>query len=379
MSKHAEIAGAGIAGLTAATALALRGWTVRVHERGHELREIGAGIYLWENAVAVLEQIGAHDDVVSNAERVDGPELRDHRGRVLQREWLQDGRLYTVPRQHLHAALARAAASAGVEVVTGSMVESASPHGELRVADGSTYEADLVLGADGVFSRVRDSLGLLKEMRHLGDGGGRHMIERTDDDPVNAVWEEWNGGRRIGVVPCSATQTYIFLCCRADDEAGTRQDPFERDTWIESFPKYRSQLERIRDNSEGRWAPFFEVVVSSWSKGRAALVGDAAHAMPPNLGQAACTAMMNVLALAQALDGNSDVLAGLAAWERSERKLVDHVQRLSTVYGVVGTKWPRPLLDLRSALVRGLGVKPVQQWIQSAALHVPQLDAPATS
>jgi 2-polyprenyl-6-methoxyphenol hydroxylase-like FAD-dependent oxidoreductase len=69
--RHAEIAGGGLAGLTVATALAQRGWSVRVHERGRELREIGAGIFMWENAVRVLEQIGAADQALARAERVD--------------------------------------------------------------------------------------------------------------------------------------------------------------------------------------------------------------------------------------------------------------------------------------------------------------------
>ena len=59
--RHAEIAGAGFAGLTAATALAQRGWSVRVHERAEECREFGAGIWFWENGVRVLKAIGAAD------------------------------------------------------------------------------------------------------------------------------------------------------------------------------------------------------------------------------------------------------------------------------------------------------------------------------
>ena len=70
-TRHAEIAGGGLAGLTTATALAQRGWSVRLHERGRELREIGAGIFMWENALRVLEEIGAFDEAVHRAERID--------------------------------------------------------------------------------------------------------------------------------------------------------------------------------------------------------------------------------------------------------------------------------------------------------------------
>lgn len=68
---HAEIAGAGLSGLVLASALARTGWTVRVHEKSSELREIGAGIYLWENGLRALEAIGAYEAVTARAERLD--------------------------------------------------------------------------------------------------------------------------------------------------------------------------------------------------------------------------------------------------------------------------------------------------------------------
>src|ERR1700759_2998019 len=140
-----EVAGAGLAGLTVATALAKHGWTVRVHERGRELREIGAGIYLWENALRALEAVDAYEAVAQGGERIQSPELRDHRHRLLQREWLREGRLYTIPRRSLHSALVDAARRAGVDIVTSSAVAGARPDGTLELADGTTVKADLVI------------------------------------------------------------------------------------------------------------------------------------------------------------------------------------------------------------------------------------------
>jgi 2-polyprenyl-6-methoxyphenol hydroxylase-like FAD-dependent oxidoreductase len=372
-----EVAGAGLAGLTVATALARRGWSVRVNERASELREIGAGIYLWENALRALEAVGAYDDVASAGERIHSPQLRDHRQRLLQREWLRDGRLYTIPRRDLHAALAVAARSAGVEIRIGTAVAGAYPDGTIEFADGSTTKADLVIGADGVHSRIRETLGLTSQITNLRDGCGRHLVPRTADDPVGIAYEEWNGGRRMGVVPSSPHWTYLFLCCPESDVEGTEQQPFNRRTWVEAFPTFRSQLERIPDRPEGRWAAFYDVVTWGWYRGRAAIIGDAAHAMSPNLGQAACVAMTNGVALAQALD-RYDVETGLAVWQRSEKPVVDRVQKYSRLYGRIGTAWPRHLMDARSALVWTLGkAKPVQRRIQFAAGYFPSLDTAA--
>lgn len=377
MRGHIEIAGAGLAGLTVAAALARRGWSVRVHERSPALREIGAGIYLWENAVRALEAVGAYEAVAAKGERIHSPELRDHRHRLLQREWLREGRLYTVPRRVLHTALADAARAAGAEVRTSSTVVAATSAGELELADGTLCKADLVIGADGVHSRVREGLGLMSRISNLHDGCGRHLIPRTSDDPVHIAQEEWNGGRRMGVVPSSPEWTYIFLCCPESDVAGITQQPFNRQSWIDSFPHLRSQLERIPDMPEGRWAAFYDVKVSGWYRGRAAILGDAAHAMSPNLGQAACMAMTSGVALAQALDVY-DIDEGLAVWEASEKPVVDRVQRYSRLYGTIGTSWPKRMLDLRSALVWSVArAKPVQRRIQFAAGYFPSLDAAA--
>lgn len=377
--RQVEIAGAGLSGLTAATALAQRGWSVRVHERGQQLREIGAGIYLWENALRALEDIGAYDAVTSNAERVQSPELRDHRHRVVQREWLRHGRLFTVGRRHLHSCLVDAARNAGAEIVTDSHVVGASPSGALVLNDGTELAADLVIGADGYSSRVRESLGLGKTMVNLGDGCGRHLIPRTADDPVNTTIEEWNGGRRIGVVPCSPDRTYIFLCCPDSDIEGKQQSPFNRATWLESFPHMKSQLDRIPDHPESRYATFHDVKARAWHVGNAAIIGDAAHAMSPNLGQAACCGMMNAVALGQALQRYDDIGVALEAWETSERPVTDRVQRYSRLYGRMGTSWPRQLLDARSALIWALGkAKPVQKRINYAAAYFPSIDGDQT-
>jgi 2-polyprenyl-6-methoxyphenol hydroxylase-like FAD-dependent oxidoreductase len=96
--------------------------------------------------------------------------------------------------------------------------------------------------------------------------------------------------------------------------------------------------------------------------------------MSPNLGQAACVAMTNSVALAQALDVH-DVDTALEVWQRSEKPVVDRVQRYSRLYGRIGTSWPEALLDVRSALVWSMAkAKPVQRRIQFAAGYFPTLD-----
>lgn len=370
--RRAEIAGGGIAGLTAAAVLAKYGWSVRVHERASELREIGAGIFIWENALRSLEEIGAAEELSAHWHRVENHQLRDHKGTLLQDNWLRNSRLYTARRTDLHRAIANAARRAGVEIVTSSPVAFARPEGVLVMEGGEEIRADLVIGADGVNSRVRDSLDLSLIKVNLRDGCGRYLVPRKPEDGDGITTEAWVAGRRIGIAPVSEDQVYLFLCGPEKDRGASDQNPFKPEPWIESYPQYRDYIERIPRDGQTRWAPFYEVETKSWKSGRVALLGDAAHAMAPNLGQAACVSMTNAIALAYALEREHDVERALEQWEQSERRVADATQRYSRLYGRIGTRWPKGLQAFRSLLLRTVMRAPaVQHRVNSAATYFP--------
>ncbi|WP_207558464.1 FAD-dependent oxidoreductase, partial [Mycobacteroides abscessus] len=126
-SGHAEVVGGGIGGLTAATALALRGWTVRLHERDTRIRTVGAGIYVWDNGLEALDTIGAAAEGLDDAYEAPAITVRASDGRPLYRiDVNQPGgaRCVTLLRDRLIGALHVAAEHAGVEVCTGSAAVS---------------------------------------------------------------------------------------------------------------------------------------------------------------------------------------------------------------------------------------------------------------
>jgi 2-polyprenyl-6-methoxyphenol hydroxylase-like FAD-dependent oxidoreductase len=189
-------------------------------------------------------------------------------------------------------------------------------------------------------------------VRDLGDGCGRHLVDRRPDDVGAKIVEAWDGGRRIGLVPCNPEKVYIYLCCPADDLEGRDQEDGQLDTWKKSFPAYAGYIDRIPPGQP--WLAFGDVRSPRWSRGRVAIVGDAASAMPPNLGQAGCLAMMNGVLLAEYLDQHTSVEDALVAWERDVRGVTDQTQRYSRFYGWIGTEWPHAMQDVRSAVIGAL-------------------------
>jgi 2-polyprenyl-6-methoxyphenol hydroxylase-like FAD-dependent oxidoreductase len=366
--RHVEIAGAGFAGLTAAAALARRGWSVRVHERADRLRTAGAGIYIYENGLRVLEAVGAYEAAIKGAPFAHTREVRDDRNRTVSVHRWQGSRVYSIVRQTVVNALADAARKAGAEFVLNSEAVGATPGGELVLAGGRKLKADLVIAADGANSHVRDSLGLLAKRKALVDGCTRLLIGKTADergqDGATTI-EYWSGSRRVLYTPCSETEVYVALTM-LDSDAEAKAVPVDRMAWTRWFPHLASLIARL--DGEGRYDRFELIKLKRWSAGRVAVIGDAAHALPPNIGQGGGCAMMNALSLAVHLDSESDVSPALAAWERTERPLTEHTQRISWLLGLP-TTWP-PYIRARALAVAGRSKWLVAQRTRTA-LHRP--------
>jgi 2-polyprenyl-6-methoxyphenol hydroxylase-like FAD-dependent oxidoreductase len=369
--RHAEIVGAGFAGLTAACALAQRGWSVRVHERADRLRTTGAGIYIYENGLRVLEAVGAYEAAVRGAPRARTREVRDGQDRLISVHRWVGSRVFSIVRQNVINALAAVTASAGVEIVTESEATGATADGELMLSNGRSVKADLIVGADGSNSQLRDSLGLLSRRKYLVDGCTRLLIDKTETERAPAdgadatTIEYWSGSRRVLYTPCSETDIYVALTM-LDSDVAAKAVPVCKNEWKRAFSPIDALFDRIGD--QGRYDRFELIKLKRWSAGRVAIVGDAAHALPPNIGQGGGCAMMNALSLAVYLERESDTATALHTWEAAERPMTEHTQRISYLLGLP-TTWPPAL---RAA---ALGIAGRSKWFTQqrtrTAMHRP--------
>jgi 2-polyprenyl-6-methoxyphenol hydroxylase-like FAD-dependent oxidoreductase len=282
---------------------------------------------------------------------------------------------YRVDRQRIIALLAERARAAGAEIKFNSPVAGASPDGTVTLQDGAQHPADLVVVADGVNSTIRDQLGLLKRRIWGRDCGVRINIPRRPEEIAQdsrtgtVMIEAWADKRRVLFCPVTKGEFYVLLTCLARDTAAATS-PIDPEVWARSFPTLRPLFVRMRDEADwpqSHWAHFQTIQLKHWSKGKVAVLGDAAHAMAPYLAQGAGHAMMNALGLAAAIDESASLPAALEQWEHRERPLTEHTQRWTRIYG---TTMLLPRL-LKQAFIRAERMPWVARQYVRVANHVP--------
>jgi 2-polyprenyl-6-methoxyphenol hydroxylase-like FAD-dependent oxidoreductase len=372
---RAEIVGAGFGGLAAAIGLAERGWRVRVHERRQTLRGEGYGIAIHNNMARIFSTFGILEQVLAGGTKIERRDSMDTHGAVVLSRKTERSP-YRIDRQHIIALLAKRARDAGADIRFNSAVLGATADGTITLADGRRHQADLVVAADGANSVIRDGLGLLKQRAWGRDGGVRVTIPRLPDEIAadehgGAVMiEAWADRRRVLYCPVTRIELYVLLTCTVDDTAA-RVTPIDPDAWARSFPTLRDLFVRISDHadwSQARWDRFQTIRLRRWSAGRVAVLGDAAHAMPPYLAQGAGHAMMNALGLAVALQEEPSPESAFEQWERRERPLTEHTQRWTRIYGT--TMFLPQVLKRMSILVERQIPWVAAQYVRTAN-HIP--------
>ncbi|MFC0600492.1 FAD-dependent monooxygenase [Streptomyces palmae] len=384
VERTAIVAGGGIGGLAAALALVGRGWRVRVLERATSLGEVGAGLSLWPNGVRALEALGVGAAVREQALVETQAGIRDAAGRWLSRTDTEElarryGPVVMIHRADLLDVLRRALPADTLR--TGSTVTAVDTSGpQVRVEHGTgVSRADLLVGADGIRSRVRQALWpQAPEPRYAGYTAWRLVVE---SEPVTAGGETWGRGERVGFAPLPDGRTYLFGV--ADAPAGQRAPDGELAELRRRFAHWHQPIPTLlKDAGESavmRHDIYELPPLRSYATGRVALLGDAAHGMTPNLGQGANQALEDAVTLAAMLDTHSSVPAALAAYDRERRPRTQMIVRRSRRVGAVaqcGWEPGRVVRDrlLRLASPRHLldALAPVLDWQPPAAVREPK-------
>ena len=326
------IIGGGIGGLTAAVALLQRGMEVLVFEQANEIGDIGAGIQLGPNAVKAYRALGMVDEIAAIGFESEYQVIRSWRsGRIISKQRRKDvlrsrfgAPHYTLHRADLLQLLSRKVPQNSVSLDARCTEVHVSDRAAIaRFADGSEVEADVVVGADGIHSVVRTSLFGPEAPRFTGCMCWRGLvpIEAVPKGIITADGTAWWGPHGHIVHYLVRHGELVNFVAHYDTNAWTEESwtrECNRDELIETYARWNDALLRLIECSDRyfKWALYDRDPLDRWSKGRATLLGDSAHAMLPYLAQGACMAVEDGYILANAIAlSPEDPIAALARYE----------------------------------------------------------------
>ncbi|HEY6308213.1 MAG TPA: FAD-dependent monooxygenase [Candidatus Angelobacter sp.] len=355
--KVISIVGGGIGGIAAGIALLQAGFTVRIFEKARQLREAGAGVSLWPNGTAILSELGLLSGVLKHGQIGTHFLLRAQSGELLMNISTAKADTPTVclHRGDLLRVLAQAMPLECFRLnheLTG--VELNGQRVCLQFRDQDSFVCDGVVGADGIHSRLRASLGYHRTPSHRGYTIFRGLTDPPQDLPLHNG-ESWGAGYRFGTLAIGgnkvcwyATVNSSALSHPAEERKGRLQEIFK--TWHDPIPR----LLAATDPSMIMAANACDLGPSRRGSGPVTLLGDAAHVLTPNLGQGACMALEDALVLAKSLSCNSSVSMGFRCYESLRFSPVRSAVLRSRWLGAIGQWESRIAVSLRNLVTRGL-------------------------
>jgi 2-polyprenyl-6-methoxyphenol hydroxylase-like FAD-dependent oxidoreductase len=364
------IQGAGIGGLTLAIAMIQKGYTARIVERASALSEVGAGIWMAANPMQIFDRLGFAEKIMAAGWAVHRLTLQDYNGDILQASDLSAvAKLFGFETIALHRSVLQSVLSEQLpaDVITfATEVKALSQSTDavsVLLTDGSRINAKLVVGADGIRSQIRNLASLERKTsggttRYSGSSsyraiakGANLLSPKLDHD----AYEIWGKGCRLGFSKISADDYYWYMTFDSDPDKSL--SPIARRTHAESlfrefFPKWTSLLEHTQSDEILQTDISDLKRLETWSSGRIGLIGDAAHATTPNLGQGGAMAVEDAYALTDAVEKVGPNSQAFELYEKRRREKVDWTVSTSWNIGRMCHLKNPVLRSLRNVAVR---------------------------
>ncbi len=353
------VIGAGIGGVAAAVALHRAGIQATVYERAAELREAGSGLMLWPNGARVLKHLRLLDQAAALSGSSDRFLVRGSSGKILMDIGL--GR-FDVPaictrRSDLLGVLLSALPPDAIRTSHEfDRFEESRNAVRIHFAGGISAEHDIVIGADGIRSRVRSQHFEGAAPVYRGYTIWRGLGRLPESAASGANTETWGRGNRFGILHTGGDRFTWYATANTEpghvDSAEGRQRELLR-----TFAGWHDPVERLIESTPEsailKHGAYDLPPLKQWAGGRIALLGDAAHALTPNLGQGGCMALEDAMVLAKSFGQEVDPVQALRRYESLRRGRTGHVQQRSWLMGYIG-QWENSLMSTGRDMVTNL-------------------------
>ncbi|NJM24874.1 MAG: NAD(P)-binding protein [Bacteroidia bacterium] len=363
-SRRFAILGGGIGGLVLAIALEQKGFGVRLFESAPQWKPLGAGLGLAGNAVRAFMELGISDAILDVSRIMKRVTIKNRQGRALSQT--DSERLstkfgvvnnFSIHRADLHKVLLDHITEGTAELNKACTDIEQLPDGVvLHFADGTTHRADYLLACDGIHSLARKKLLPQSTTRFAGYTCWRAVI---DNPPPNINWDEtsetWGGGARFGIVPLTHNRVYWFACLNAS-RGEEKFRNYKVPDLLRHFGDFHfpvpELLLRTRED-QLIWNDILDIApLRKFAFNRVLLMGDAAHATTPNLGQGACMAIEDAVMLANLLESAESVEKAFETFERRRLPYTKKIVNDSWRLGRVAQLENPVLMALRNAAIR---------------------------
>jgi 2-polyprenyl-6-methoxyphenol hydroxylase-like FAD-dependent oxidoreductase len=371
MTKIAII-GAGIGGLT--TALALRKFrpdiSVQIFERSPELKAVGAGITLAANAMAAFEQLEIHEKVAHKSTILHRVKILDKAGNIITQtdnisidKELGTISSFSIHRAHLQALLLAELPKTTVHLGKKVTDFTQNDHSvKIQFEDQTTIETDFVIATDGIHSTFRQQLLPHSTIRYAGYTCWRGITGHIPPnfDTVTAT-ETWGNGKRFGIVPIKGGGAYWFACINSPIANNETFKAYKKEELLNSFKGFHKPIKdliRLTTQHDIIWNDIIDFApIKQFAFANILLLGDAAHATTPNMGQGACQAIEGAVILAKTLQQYADIKDAFRHFEQKRLNRTAYIVNHSWQLGKIA-QWQNPLATfLRNSIFRLLPAK----------------------
>ncbi|UZE26261.1 FAD-dependent monooxygenase [Pseudomonas sp. B21-056] len=389
--RKAIVAGAGIGGLTAAIALQRAGWQVKVFEAAQTLRTGGTGLSIMANAMAALHSIDAHVPVEQAGQAIRQFFFKKHNGEPITRMPIHEiGEQLGHPNVNIQRPLllrALAQQLAPDSLVTGLRCAGYShrPDGvAVQFEDGSSHEADLLIGADGLNSVIRQQM--LGETATRPSGYIAWLAVTPLRHPVMTegyVAHYWGRGKRFGLCDVGDGHAYWWGTCNRANAADDALNVSKQEVlgaYAGWAPEVVAAIEATPESALLKMHARDRHPVKQCCDGHVVLLGDAAHPMLPSLGQGAAQAIEDAVVLADCLAQTPDLRSALARYQAhrlprangivNAARFMSGIEQAESAFACWAREWYFRLTPQSSWRKKNLDILSFKRGIQPAAAYV---------
>ncbi len=363
-SQHTPflIIGGGIAGLTMAVGLQQNGIDAVVAEAAPEFKPVGAGLVLAANAMKAYQVLGLEKKIAGAGNALNEIDILDHKGKSITSTDLGsigDGTPnVAIHRAALHQVLLKELKAENILNDFRSQ-EISQVGNQYRVIfeNGHSITCDHLISAEGIHAVVRDWAFPGSKLRYSGYTCWRGIAEKADGVALDKATETWGSSGRFGIVPVGDGKVYWFAVKNGPENSEELRS-FRKEDLIDTFSNYHPPIPALIRDTNPDTIIFNDIIdlkpIPKFAKDNLVLIGDAAHATTPNMGQGACQAIEDAVILTECIKNEPTVAKAFTNFERKRLRRTHQIVNRSWTLGKIGQLENPALISLRNLLLRSM-------------------------